>query len=182
MSVGKPGRVISGRSHEGVAAPNPARAFNSGCPSPEDVSSIGLGWGEGLEENIQEALDRADAAGLLGPPVPSGRGGLDTGWSRPLWFLPYSVRISRKSVHFLSPGSLALTSTPPRPSQNTELSPCDATASLQLTAPHTVTHLSQCRRLGSACPLPRLCPRVHSPCQRWRSSLLSRLGEDARGG
>ena len=67
-----------------MAAPNPARAFNSGCPSPEDVSSIGLGWGEGLEENIQEALDRADAAGLLGPPVPSGRGGLDTGWSRPL--------------------------------------------------------------------------------------------------
>lgn len=59
---------------EGVAAPNPARAFNSGCPSPEDVSSVGLGWGEGLEENIQEALDRADAAGPLGPPVPSGSG------------------------------------------------------------------------------------------------------------
>ena len=48
---------------EGVAAPNPARAVNSACPSPEDVSSVGLGWGgDGLEKNIQKALDGADAA------------------------------------------------------------------------------------------------------------------------
>ena len=48
---------------EGVAAPNPARAFTSACPSPEDVSSVGLGWGGGgLEENIQEVPDGADVA------------------------------------------------------------------------------------------------------------------------